>query len=97
MALGDVKSALSVAVASGGFLDIQPPSTEEWVIHNVYHENDVALQWYDGTNVIEFDLSFGAGVYAKFNFHVLNARRIRIRNAAGVAQDLGYDGILTHT
>jgi hypothetical protein len=32
MAVGDVKSAI-VSVAAGDYLDIQPPTGEEWVIH----------------------------------------------------------------
>jgi hypothetical protein len=97
VAVGDVVSAFSTAVGAGSFVDIQPSGTLEWVIHNIYHENDAALQWYDGTNSIEFDIVTGAHAWVKQNFHVTNSRRIRIRNAAGSSQDIGYDGIVTHT
>lgn len=94
MAVGDVKSAVQ-SVAAGGYLDIQPSSGEEWVIHNIYHEGDVQLELYDGTNSLIFDTDAGAGVYAKYSFHVTNAIRIRVKNTAASAKLIGYDGVQT--
>jgi hypothetical protein len=94
MAVGDVKSAI-VSVAAGGYLDIQPPAGEEWVIHNIYHASDIQLELYDGTNSLIFDTDYGAGVYAKYAFHVTNSIRIRVKNTAASAQLIGYDGVQT--
>lgn len=95
MAVGDVKSGL-VSVSAGGYLDIRPPSGEEWVIHNIYHAYDVDLAFTDGTNVLIFDTDTGAGVYAKYAFHVTNALWIRVINKDTVNPRLiGYCGVQT--
>ena len=95
MAQGDVFSAGPTSIASLGFLDIQPAAGVEAVINNIYHEDSVTVQFWDGTNGILFDSAIGSGVYAAFQFHVVNARRIRVRNDAGVAKLVAYDGIQT--
>lgn len=94
MAVGDVKSGIS-SIAAGAFLDIQPPQGEEWVIHNIYHEGDVQLELYDGTNSLVFDVDAGAGVYAKYAFHVTNSIRIRVKNTMASAKLIGFDGVQT--
>ena len=96
MAVGDVVSAIS-SVAAGEYLDLQPSGTVEWVIHNIYHEYDVQIEFYDGSNSLIFDTDTGAGAYARFAFHCTNSRRIRVKNTHGTAAKLiGYDGIVTH-
>jgi hypothetical protein len=94
MAVGDVFNGLS-SVAAAGYLDIQPSSGVEAVIHNIYHENDVQLEFYDGTNSLIFDTDSGAGVYAKYAFHVTNAKRIRVKNTAATSKLIGYCGVQT--
>jgi hypothetical protein len=95
MAVGDVKSDL-VSVAGGGNLDIRPPAGEEGVIHNIYHVFDVDLAFTDGTNVLIFDTDPGAGVYAKYAFHVTNTLWIRVINKdTASARLIGYDGVQT--
>jgi hypothetical protein len=94
MAVGDVKSGIS-SIASGAYLDIRPPAGEEWVIHNIYHASDIQLELYDGTNSLVFDTDTGAGVYAKYAFHVTNSIRIRVKNTSASAQLIGYDGVQT--
>ena len=96
MAVGDVASNLA-SIPASGYLDIQPASGVEWVIHNIYHESDIQLEYYDGTLSCPFDTEAGAGVYAKYAFHCTNARRVRVKNTAGSAKVIGYDGIVTHT
>ncbi|MCD6148461.1 hypothetical protein J7J18_03755 [bacterium] len=95
MAVGDVKSDLQ-SVAASNYLDIRPPSGEEWVIHNIYHEYDVSLVFTDGTNELTFDSDTGAGVYAKYAFHVTNSLWIRVYNSdTANARLIGYDGVQT--
>lgn len=94
MVVGDVKSDLQ-SIAAGSFLAIQPPQGEEWVVHNVYHESDVELHFYDGTNSLAFDTDAGAGVYAKYAFHVTNSRYIRVKNTNTSAKLIGFDGVQT--
>lgn len=93
MAKGDVFSGGPTAVASGGFLDIQPSAGTEAVVHNIYHENDVELYFSDGTYSLKFDSDPGAGVYAKYAFHVTNSRYIRVKNTAAATAYIAFDGI----
>jgi hypothetical protein len=94
MAVGDVFSGIS-SIAAAGFLDIQPAAGVEVVIHNIYHESDIQLEFYDGTNSVIFDTDPSAGIYAKYAFHVTNAKRIRVKNTAAAAKLIGYDGVQT--
>jgi hypothetical protein len=94
MAVGDVYSGIS-SIAAAGYLDIQPSAGVEVVIHNIYHESDVQIEFYDGTNSLIFDTDAGAGVYAKYAFHVINARRIRVKNTVATTKLIGYDGMQT--
>lgn len=97
MAVGDVTKGLQ-SIAAGAYLDIQPSSPAEWVIHNIYHEYDVTIEVYDGTNSLTFDTDAGAGAYAKYAFHCTNAQRIRVKNThVSAAKLVGYDGVITHT
>lgn len=94
MAVGDVASGLS-SVAQDAYLDIQPGAGVEWVIHNIYHESNIQLEFYDGANSLVFDTATGAGVYAKFAFHMTNSIRVRVKNTAAAAKLIGYDGVVT--
>jgi hypothetical protein len=94
VAVGDVVADIQT-VASGAYLDIQPGSGVEWVIHNVYHEHDVEIHRYDGTNDINFVTEKGAGLFSYFNFHCNNTDRIRVKNLNTSARLIGYDGVQT--
>lgn len=95
MAVGDVKSDLQ-SITTGARLDINPAAGEEWVVHNIYHEDSITLEFYDGTDTIAFDSQTGRGVYAKYQFHVKNAaERIRVLNDAATTKKIGYDAVQT--
>lgn len=94
MAVGDVVSSLS-SIDTDAYLDIQPGAGMEWVIHNIYHESDIQLEFYDGSNGVAFESVTGAGIYAKFAFHMTNSIRIRVKNTSGEAKLIGYDGVVT--
>ncbi len=94
MALGNSFSDLQ-SIANGAYLDIRPVGSQEAVIHNIYHEGDVSLEFYDGANSLIFETAIGAGVYAYYAFHVTNTLRIRVQNTSGGAALIGYDGIET--
>jgi hypothetical protein len=98
MAVGDVVSGESITLANNGYLDILPSGTLEWVIHNIYHNNTIQIEYYDGTNSIIFDTDSGQGVYARYAFHcsAITSYRIRVKNTSGVAANIAYDGIVTH-
>ena len=94
MGVGDVKSNLS-SISDGAYLDIQPPSGEEWVIHNIYHEDDCELYFSDGTNEILISSHSGNGGWLGYWFHVTNSRYLRVKNVSGSSALIGYDGVQT--
>jgi hypothetical protein len=94
MAVGDVFKGLS-SVDADAYLDIQPSAGVEAVVHNVYHEDDIEIEVYDGANSLVFDIDGGMGVYARYAFHVTNTQRIRVKNTAGAVKLVGYDGVVT--
>ena len=96
MAKGDVFSDLQSIVA-GAYLDIRPTGTIEAVIHNIYHEDDVTIEFYDGSNALDFDSDTGKGAYTYYSFHVKNSLWLRVKNDAAGAKLIGYDGIVTRT
>jgi len=100
MAVGDVKSGIS-SVAGSGSLAIQPNGTEEWVVHNIYHQKDIGLYLSGSASGASgsfwFDNDAGGGIYARFSFHVNNSFYLSIMNSGSTAAYIGYDGILTHT
>jgi len=91
---GDTVSDLQ-SIASGAYLDIRPSSSEEWVIHNIYHDDMVELSFYDGTNEIVFDADTSFGAWTWYEFHLTYTRRIRVKNTASAARLVGYDGMCT--
>jgi hypothetical protein len=95
MAKGDIYSGGPTAVAPAGYLNIQPATGSEAVVHNIYHESDVELYFSDGTYDLKFDSDAGAGVYAKYAFHVTNSRYVRVKNVAAATAYIAFDGIYT--
>jgi len=95
MAIGDVKSAITF-LGSGQAVDIQPPGTEQWVLHNIYHPDSVSIDFWNGLDkTIRFDQRTGKGALAKFNFHLRSDNRIRVVNDSLASQNIGYDGVQT--
>ena len=92
---GDIFSACGAQIADNSYKDIQPAASHEAAIHNIYHEDDIELYWYDGTYEVAFDSSEGAGVYPLYASHVTNSVYIRVKNVGGEAHSIGYDGVYT--
>lgn len=92
MAVGDVVTGLS-SVAASGVLDIRPAAGVEWVIHNVYYsQGTVEFYKTDGTNLLRFDTDTSQGARLGAVFHCTNAQWIQVKNTAGTATLIGYDG-----
>jgi hypothetical protein len=94
MAAGDVKSDLQ-AVSNGGNLVIQPPSGEEWVIHNIYYSQPVTFQIMRSPNTISFDSDSTNGARLGTVFHLTNGQYLRILNNYAGTNNIGYDGVQT--
>jgi len=94
MAVGDVVSNIT-SVATTAYLDIQPAAGIEWVIHNIYFEADVTVEFYDGTNSLIFVTKTAGGSLSFYDFHANNTRRLRVRNTNAASKLIGYDGVVT--
>ena len=94
MAVGDVVNGLS-SISAGAYLDIQPGSGVEVVIHNIYHAADVELYFTDGATPFKFDSDTSLGAWTGMFFHVTNGKYLRVKNTNVAAQLIGYDGIQT--
>jgi hypothetical protein len=93
--VGDVRSGFA-SVPAGGSLDIRPSASEEWVIHNIYHEFDIDIAVATATDELVFDTDIGAGAYIGFAFHVTNTQWIRVKNKdMANARKIAYDGVVT--
>lgn len=98
MAAGDVYSGGPTSIGAGAYLTIQPSSTAEASIHNIFAEDAFAVFFYDGTNQILVESFAGADSMRGEQLHVTNARWLRVRNDhASVAKYIGWDGFQTKT
>jgi hypothetical protein len=95
MAAGDVYNAVGVSVANNAFLDFQPGSGVEVIVHNFSYGGAMELYYYDGTNSILVDSDPGAGSRLGFFLHCTNARYYRIKNVSGGAIHLAGDGMVS--
>jgi len=94
MAVGDVVSNIA-SVNAAAYLDLQPASGVEWVIHNIHHEDQVEIYFYDGTNSVLVDVDGGQGSWTGQFYHCTNSKYYRVKNTAAAAKLIGYDGIQT--
>ncbi len=97
MAAGDVFQEGPTSTTDDGFLDIQPGSSIEWLIHNVYVPEGTAVEfeYFDGTNIIKFDSDAVDGTRFMVNWHATNSIRVRVKNVSGGTIFLAADGIVT--
>lgn len=94
MAVGDVFSA-KASKAQNAYLDIQPASGQECVIHTIYHEAECELYLSDGATEFLFDSATTGGAMMGRSFHVTNTLYIRIKQTNAASKEVGYDGIVT--
>lgn len=98
MAVGD-KYILHASVNAAAFLDLQPGSGTEIVIHNLYVPDvcPVTIERYDGTNSLIFTGTLtGPLNLTNLQWHCTNSDRIRIKNTHGsTAYRVGVDGVYT--
>jgi hypothetical protein len=96
MAIGDIYTDLQT-VTSGNYLDIQPASGYEAVVHNIYYADDVELYRTDGSNNILVDSGTGSGMFNNLAIHVSNVQYVKVKNTTAASKYVGYDGIYTKT
>lgn len=95
MAAGDVYTQGPTSVADQAYLDVQPSAGTEIVIHNIWHEGDVTISRYDGSNDLPCGSLPGPMVESRLAMHCTNTNRFRIRNTAGSPKLIAVDGVYT--
>jgi hypothetical protein len=95
MARGDTYVAPPVSIATGAVYDLQPASGEEIVIHNIMHEANIELQYYDGTDTLTFLSETGVGILEGLQIHCTNATRLRIKNTDAASKLIAASGMYT--
>jgi hypothetical protein len=96
MAAGDARFFVSDSLATGSFLDLQPTSGEETVLHNCGGSGAWELYFNTGTNSIG-PLHSGAAneVVMNTQLHCSNTRYYRIKNVSGSSAHFWADGMDT--
>jgi hypothetical protein len=96
MAAGDAyQVGSSLITASTGFLNCQPGSSVEIVVHNIYCGAAAELQFWDGSNAIIIDTTAAGGGFLNQAFHCTNTKYIRVRNAGVANAYFAADGMVT--
>jgi len=91
---GDVYIAHE-AVEDDHWLACQPSAGHEIVINNIYHQDDIELERFDGSNVISFDPRSGAGALVQQSFRCTNTEYLRVKNVSGETKRIMADGAYT--
>src|SRR5689334_4633528 len=96
MAIGDKFIGLE-EVADGAYLDIQPASGVEAVIHNIYYDGPVSVALTDGTLTLAYDSDTAAGAREGYVGHVTEGIWLRVTNTSGDSSTIriGFSGVVT--
>lgn len=94
MAAGNMFGGTTSITASSTY-DIKPASGTEWVIHNVYYNNQLKFSMTDGTNTIDFDSDSGSGARLGLTTHASNSYWLRITNTGSSTLVIAFDGMQT--
>jgi hypothetical protein len=95
MAAGDVYSLGVTAVASEGYFSMQPAQGVEIVVHNISHDDDATLEFYDGTTAVTVDTQSGNGSWMGIFLHCTNSKYYRVKNTTASANNMCCDGVQT--
>lgn len=97
MTAGDTIAGF-VIPATSGYMDLQTSTaTQEWIVHNIYHEGDTEL--FRNTNLtssqFRFDIQLSGGAWVGMFFHNTNTNFIRARNIQASGKMLAFDGVIS--
>jgi hypothetical protein len=93
--VGDVYTAMA-NVNAANYLEVAPIAGREYVIHNIFHENDIELKLVDGGgNELAFFEEAGKNFLTNMYIHLASTQYLRIYNRAVSSQRIGADGIIT--
>lgn len=91
---GDKIGAID-SLADNAFLLLQPPSTEEWTIHNLHWNGSIELYFTDGSNDILDGSSLTSGARLNNYLNCRNNLYYKLKNISGDTLLVGYDGVAT--
>lgn len=82
-------------MANAAHMDLQPGSSVEVVIHNIYVPEGTAIEvyYYDGSDTI-LHMSTYTSLY-NLQFHCTNGVYIRVKNVSGSSAIMAADGMTT--
>ena len=83
------------SISTTSTLTIQPPSGEEWSIHNIYWGGASELYATDGTHNILVGSSTGAGGRLNNYFNCTNTQYFLLKNITAGSIYMGFDGVVT--
>lgn len=97
MAAGDAYIKAPASIANGSFMDLQPGSGVEVVIHDIYVPNGTAYEVYysDGTNNILYLSMPAGGGSLNLQAHCSNTYYVRVKNVSGSAAYMSASGMTT--
>lgn len=94
MAVGDAVTT-SATVTTTNYLDLQPGSGVEWIIHNVYYSGAVELYVYNGTLSLKYDADATYGGKEVMCMHCTNTYYYRVKNVSGGDIVVSYNGMVS--
>ena len=96
MAAGDAVASSSISIAAGATVVIQPSSSIEWTIFNIYTPTTASVELYrtDGTNPILIDSNTAGGFFNNY-FRCTNASYLTVKNTGASTIYMYYDGTQT--
>jgi hypothetical protein len=95
MAVGDVYVKAPESVSDQAYLDLQPSSGVEIVIHNFGYAGAMELYLWDGADRLKMDEDATAGSRMGVFLHCTNTVYYQIKNVSGGSVLMGADGITT--
>jgi len=97
MAAGDAYIKAPASVSSSSFMDLQPGSGVEVVVHDIYVAAGVSYEIYysDGTNNILYLAMPAGGGALNLQAHCTNTNYVRVKNVSGSSAFMAASGMTT--
>ena len=97
MAAGDAYIKAPASVSAAAFMDLQPGSGVEIVVHDIYVPAGTSYEIYfsDGTNnILYLDMPAGGGAL-NLQAHCTNTNYVRVKNVSAAAAIMAASGMTT--
>jgi len=81
------------SIATTAVLTMQPGSGIEWIVHNVWFNDNIEIRRFDGTDT--WALQLLGPDFQPFTAHLTNTSYMTVQNLAGGNRVICYDGIVS--